>query len=68
MIKRRARSQIGNLTFDLKPLENRGQMISNWGMLYTVGKIFLRVKRYYHLIFKKRFDLKNIYASKVLGQ
>jgi hypothetical protein len=41
MIKRKARSQIGNLVPDHKPLKIMGQMSSNWGMLYTVGKIFL---------------------------
>jgi hypothetical protein len=52
MIKRKGMSQILNLTPDHKPLESRGQMSSNWGALYTVGKIFLRVIRYYPCIFK----------------
>jgi hypothetical protein len=40
MIKRKGGSQIGNLTFDHKPLENKGQMSFDWGVLYTIGKIF----------------------------
>jgi hypothetical protein len=42
MIKRRDGSQNGNLTFDHKPVESRGQMSFDWGVLYMVGKIFLR--------------------------
>jgi hypothetical protein len=40
MIKRRGGSQIGHLMPDHKPLENMGQMSSNWGMLYTLEKYF----------------------------
>jgi hypothetical protein len=39
-------SQIGNLTPDHNSLENKDQMRCNWGVLYTVGKIFLRVITY----------------------
>jgi hypothetical protein len=48
MIKRRGKSQIGNLTPDHKSLERRGQMRSDWGMLYTIEKNILRAIRYYH--------------------
>jgi hypothetical protein len=37
--QKKSRSQIGNLTPNQKSLESRGQMKSDWGMLYTVGKI-----------------------------
>jgi hypothetical protein len=47
--------QIGNLIPDHKFLESRGQMKSNWGVLYIVGKIFLRAIRYFLFIFKKDF-------------
>jgi hypothetical protein len=30
-------------------------MISNWGMQYTLEKIFLRAIRYYPCLFKKGF-------------
>jgi hypothetical protein len=38
MIKRRGKSQIGNLIPDHKPFESRVQMNSDWGMLCTFGK------------------------------
>jgi len=41
MIKRTSESQIGNLIPDHKSLESKGQMTFDWGMLYTIGKIFL---------------------------
>jgi hypothetical protein len=46
MIKGRGGSQIKNLTPDHKPLEIRGQMKSNWGILYIVEKIFSRAIRH----------------------
>jgi hypothetical protein len=61
MIKRRGRSQIGNLTSDHKLFESMGQMSSNWGVLYNVEKIFLRVIIYFHHIFK--IDLIEKYMS-----
>jgi hypothetical protein len=60
MIKRKGMSQIGNLTPDHKCLERRGQMKSDSGMLYTVGKIFSRAIRCFPCTFKKIFDLKKI--------
>jgi len=51
MIKRKGVSQIENLTCDHKPLESKGQMGSDWGMLYTIGKIFLRAIRYFPCIY-----------------
>jgi hypothetical protein len=53
MIKRRGRSQIRNLTLDHKSLETKGQMRSDWSMLYTIGKIFSRAIRHFPHIFKK---------------
>jgi len=55
MIKRKGGSQIGNLTLDHKPLENRGQMKSNRSVLYPIGKIFSRAIRYCLWTFKKDF-------------
>jgi hypothetical protein len=46
MIKKMGGNQIGNLTLDHKSLENRGEMRSDRGVLYTIGKIFLRVIKY----------------------
>jgi hypothetical protein len=57
MIKRRGKSQIGNLTPDHKSLESRGQMRSNWGVLYIVGKTFLKAIRRCPCMIKKKFDL-----------
>jgi hypothetical protein len=54
MIKRRGGSQIGNLTPDHKPFESRGQLSFDWGVLYIVEKIILRVVRYYIRISKKK--------------
>jgi hypothetical protein len=53
MIKRRGKSQIENLTPAHKSLESRGQMRSDWGMLYTIAKILLRAIRYCLCILKK---------------
>jgi hypothetical protein len=52
MIKRKGRSQIGNLTSDHKSLKSRDQMSSDWGVLYTVEKIFLRAIKYFPQVFK----------------
>jgi hypothetical protein len=51
MVKRRGKNQIENLILDHKPLESKGQMSSNWGVLYTFGKIFLRDISYCPRIF-----------------
>jgi hypothetical protein len=53
MVKRKSGSQIENLTLDHKPFESRGQMSSDKGVLYTVGRIFLRAIKYYPHIIKK---------------
>ncbi len=53
MIKRKGKSQIQNLTPDHKPLESRGQMSSDQGVLYTIEKIFLRAIKYFPRIIKK---------------
>jgi hypothetical protein len=55
MIKRKGGSQIENLTFDHKSLENRGQMRFDWSMLYTIGKIFSRAIRHYPHTIRKDF-------------
>jgi hypothetical protein len=53
MIKRKGGNQIENLTPDYKPLESRGQMRSDWGVLYIDGKILSKAKRYCLRILKK---------------
>jgi hypothetical protein len=60
MIKRRGGSQIGNLTPDHKSFESRGQMRSDWGVFYTIEKMFLKAIRYCPCILEKKFDLKKI--------
>ncbi len=58
---------IANLTPNYKPLENKGQMGFDWGMLYIVGKIF----ESYEIVplnFQNKFVLRKIQASKVLKQ
>ncbi len=45
--QKKGQSQIGNLTPDHKPFEGKSQMSSDWGMLYTIGNIFLKVIKYY---------------------
>jgi hypothetical protein len=51
VIKKKGESK-GNLTLDHKSLENTSQMRYDWGVLYIIGKIFLRVIRYFPHIFK----------------
>jgi hypothetical protein len=50
--QKKSNNQIGNLIPNHKPLESKGQMSSNWGILYIVGKIFLKAIKYYPRIFK----------------
>jgi hypothetical protein len=52
MIKIRGGGQIGNLTPAHKPLESEGQMSFDWGVLYTIEKIFLKAIRYCPRILK----------------
>jgi hypothetical protein len=52
MIKRKGESQIENLTSDHKSLKTKGQMKFDWGVLYTVRKIFLKDIRYLPFILK----------------
>jgi hypothetical protein len=54
MIKRRSRSQIGNLTPNHKALENMAQMRFNWSVKSTIGKIFSRVIKYFPFDLKKK--------------
>jgi hypothetical protein len=53
MIKRRGGNQIENLTSDHKSVKGNGQLTFDWGVLYTIGKIFLKAIRYYLRIFFK---------------
>jgi len=50
--KKKGGSQIGNLIIDHKPLESRGQMSFDWGVLYTVGKIVMKDIKYCPCILK----------------
>jgi hypothetical protein len=52
MIKRKGGSQVENLTPDHKSLESRGQMRSDWGVLYIIENIFLRLIKWCPLIVK----------------
>jgi hypothetical protein len=61
MIKRKGRSQIGNLTPKHKALESRGQTRFNWSVLYIIGKIFSRAIKYCAFILKKNF-IQKIYG------
>jgi len=60
MIKRRGKSKIENLTPDHKSFESRGQMRSNWSVLYTIGKIFWREIKYCPCTFKKKLIWKKM--------
>jgi hypothetical protein len=53
MIKRRGKSQIGNLIPEYKTLEIKGQMRSDWSVLYIIENIFSRAIKYFPCIFKK---------------
>jgi hypothetical protein len=53
MIKRKGGSQIENLTPNHKSLESRGQMKSNWSILYTIANIFLKAIKYCPQTLKK---------------
>jgi hypothetical protein len=58
MIKGRGMNQIGNLTPNHKSLKRRGQMRSNWSMLYNVGNIFFKGYKILSSYFQNKFDLK----------
>jgi hypothetical protein len=51
------RSQIENLTPNHKSFKSRGQMSSDWGMIYTIEKIFSRPIKYCPSTLKKKLDL-----------
>jgi hypothetical protein len=55
MIKRRGGSRIENLTSDHKSLKSKGQMSSDWGVLYIVEKIFSKSIRH-SLAFSKNIS------------
>jgi hypothetical protein len=52
MIKNRGGNQIEILIPNHKPCENKGQMSSDWDMIYKFGKIFSRAIIYCPHIFK----------------
>jgi len=55
--KKRWESKIGNLTPNHKSFESRGHIRFDWGMLYTVGKIFLKVIIFWkHTWFEKKYE------------
>jgi hypothetical protein len=66
MIKRRGGNQIQNLIPYHKPLESKGQMSFNWGVLYTFGKIFLNDIRYF-LAFSKQIGFKKYMSVQNFG-
>jgi hypothetical protein len=49
--QRKGQSQIGYLSPEHKSLESKGQITSNWGVLYIIGKIVLRAINYCPCIF-----------------
>jgi len=58
--KKKGRSQIGNLILDHKLLESKGQMSSDWGVLYTIGNISFEGYKILPSNFQNRFHLKKI--------
>jgi hypothetical protein len=54
MIKRKGRYQIENLISNHKSLESKGQMKSDWNVLYSVGMIFSRAIKYCLHALKKK--------------
>ncbi len=69
MIKGRGESQIPNLTLNHKLLEIKGQMKSNWGVSYTIEKIFLKAIKYFPFIFQiylvwKRYERPKFWNNK----
>ncbi len=69
MIKIRGKNQIGNLTPNHKSIKNKGQMSSNWGMLYTNGKISAKAILYFLHIVKenliwKRYERPKFWETK----
>jgi hypothetical protein len=60
MIKRKGGSQIENLIPDHKSFESRGQIRSDWSVLYIFEEMFSRDIRYCPHNLKKKLDLKKI--------
>jgi hypothetical protein len=60
MIQKKSRSQIGNLILDHKLLESRGQMNSDWSVLYTIGNISFEGYKILPSNFQNRLDLRKI--------
>jgi hypothetical protein len=53
LIKRRGGGQIPNLTSDHKSHESKGQRKFDWSVLYTIGKIFSKVIKYFPCTLEK---------------
>jgi hypothetical protein len=68
MIKGRGVSQIGNLTPDHNSLENMGWTRCNWGVLYTIGNIFLKAIIYMSHFQKKTWFEKNMNVQNFMQQ
>jgi hypothetical protein len=60
MIKGRGMNQIGDLTPNHKSLKRRGQVRSNWSMLYSVGNIFFKGYKVLFSYFQKKIGLRKI--------
>jgi hypothetical protein len=58
--KIKSRSQTGNLTFDHKLLESKGQMNFDWGVLYTIGNISFEGYKILPSNFQNKLDLRKI--------
>jgi hypothetical protein len=68
--QKKGRSQIENLIPDHKSFESRGQMRSDWSVLYTIGKIFSRAIRYQpcnlkKILFEKYMNIQSFGITKV---
>jgi len=53
-------NQIGDLTPNHKSLKRRGQVRSNWSMLYSVGNIFFKGYKVLFSYFQKKIGLRKI--------
>ncbi len=67
MIKRKGKSQIENLIFDYKFFERKVQMTFDWGMLYIIRKIFLKIISCYPFVLRKKTRFKKYMSVQSFG-
>jgi hypothetical protein len=63
--KERLGVKLGIWFLTINPLRARVKWSLDWGMLYTIGKVFLRAIRFIFLHVPKKLDLKKIWTSNV---